>query len=104
MNVAEVVSKLNFFSVLMDGSTIHGKEKGDVYIQSLQREEFMAGGNLTVTPLLNLPDVWDVPANADVLKACLDRFFDLVKEDRIGDNVLKIFILIAWTEFNEDRI
>ena len=57
MNVAEVISKLNFFNILMDGSTIHGKGQGDVYIQSLQREEFMAGGNLTVTPLLNLPDV-----------------------------------------------
>ena len=27
MNVAEVVSKSNFFSILMDGSTIHVKKK-----------------------------------------------------------------------------
>ena len=73
MNVAEVVSKSNFFSILMDGLTIHGKAKEGVYIQSFQREEFIKGGNLTVTKLLNLPDVRDVPANADAFKVCLDR-------------------------------
>ena len=40
LNTAEVVSKSNYFSILMDGSTIHGKEKGGVYIyiQLVQRE------------------------------------------------------------------
>ena len=40
MNVAEVVSKLNFFSILIDWSTIHGKEKS-IYNQSFQREGFI---------------------------------------------------------------
>ena len=93
MNVAEVVSKSNFFSFLMDGSTIHGKEKEDVYIQSFQRGEFMKGGNTTVTLLPNLPDVRDVSVNADALKACLDRSFDLIKEHYMDNNVLKKFNL-----------
>ena len=74
MDVAEVVSKSNFFSILIDGSTTYGKEKKGVYIQSFQKEEFMKGGNPTVTLLLNLPDVRDVSVNADALKAGLDRF------------------------------
>ena len=37
-------------------------------------------GDPSVTNLLNLPDVRDVSANADALKAYLDRSFDLVKE------------------------
>ena len=93
MNVAEVVSKSNFFSFLMDGSAIHGKEKEDVYIQSFQRGEFMKGGNTTVTLLPNLPDVRDVSVNADVLKACLDRSFDLIKEHYMDNNVMKKFNL-----------
>ena len=77
-NVAEVVSKSNFFSILMDGSTIHGKEKEGVYIQSFQREQFIKGGNPTVTQLLNLAEVQGVSANADELKSCLDRSFELI--------------------------
>ena len=56
INTGEVVLKSNFFSILMDRSTINGKEKEGVYIQSIQREEFMKGGNPTVTQLPNLPD------------------------------------------------
>ena len=45
MNVAEVILKFfciaNFFSILIDGSTVHRKEKEVLYIQSFQREEFM---------------------------------------------------------------
>ena len=37
-------------------------------------------GDPSVTNLLNLPDVRDVSANEDALKAYLDRSFDLVKE------------------------
>ena len=55
-NIAEVVSKSNFFSILIDGSTIYGKEKG-VYIQSFQRKKFIKEGNPTVTQLLSLSDV-----------------------------------------------
>ena len=45
-----------------------------------QREEFMKGGNPTVTQLLNLSDVQDVSANSDAFKVSLDRPFDLIKE------------------------
>ena len=38
INDVEVVSKSNLFSILMDRSTIHGKEKEGAYIQSFQRE------------------------------------------------------------------
>ena len=42
LNAVKVVSKLNFFSILMDGSTNNGKEKEKdkegVYIQLFQRE------------------------------------------------------------------
>ena len=34
MNVAEGASKSNFFSIIMDESTIHKKEKEGVIIQS----------------------------------------------------------------------
>ena len=47
---------------------------------SFQRDEFMKGGDPTVTQLLNLPYVWDCSANADALKDCLDRYFDLIIE------------------------
>ena len=62
----------------MDSSRIYEKEKEGAYIQSFQGEEFIKGRNPTVTNLLNLPDVRDVSANAHVLKACLDRTFDLI--------------------------
>ena len=45
-----------------------------------QREEFIKGGNPTVTQLLNLSDVQDVSANSDAFKVSLDRPFDLIKE------------------------
>ena len=45
-----------------------------------QREEFIKGGNPTVTQLLNLSDVQDVLANSDAFKVSLDRPFDLIKE------------------------
>ena len=61
---------VNFFSILMNEPTIHGKERG-VYIQLFRREEFMKRGNPTATELLKLPDVQDVSAHADVLKAIL---------------------------------
>lgn len=92
--MAEVVNKSNFFSTLMDGSTLHGKEKEGVYIQSFQREVFIKGGNPTVTQLLNLAEVQGVSANAAELKSCLDRSFDLIKE-ACGDDMLKKFISIC---------
>ena len=45
MNVAEVVSKLNFFIILMDESAIHGKKKEGGYILSWQGAKFIKGGN-----------------------------------------------------------
>ena len=69
------------------------KWKKKAYIQSFLRKEFLKGGNAAVTQLLNLFAIRDVSANADVLKACLDRPFDLIKEYRIDNNVLKIFCL-----------
>ena len=65
----------------------------------------MKGRNPIVTQLLNLPDVWDVSANADVLKACFDKYFDLIKENSIDDNVLKMvyFNLDRWS-INEYRM
>ena len=71
MNVAEIISKSNFFSILMDGSTILEKEKEGSHIQSFQRKWFMKGGNPTITPLLNLPDLCDISAYADALKDLL---------------------------------
>ena len=41
MRVAQVVSISNLFTILIDGTTVHGKEKEGVYIQLLLREEFM---------------------------------------------------------------
>ena len=93
VHVAEVVSKSNFFSILMDGSTIHGKGKEGVYIRSFQREQFIKGGNPTVTQLLKLAE--GVSANADELKCYLDRSFDLIKQFCGGDDMLKKFILIC---------
>ena len=61
---------------------------------SFQRDEFMKGGDPTVTQLLNLPYVWDASANADALKDCLDRSFDLIIELSIDGKVLKKFISI----------
>ena len=52
------------------------RKKESVYIQSFQTKEFIKRGNQTVIKLLNLPDVRDVSANTDVLKACLDRPFE----------------------------
>ena len=49
----------------------------------------MNSGNPTVTQLLKLRDVRDTSANADALKNCLDRSFDLITEHCMGDNVLK---------------
>ena len=77
--------KFELFSILMDGSTIHGKEKEGIYIQSFQREEFMKGRNPNVTQLLNLPDVQDDSANAGALKVFLDTSFNLINEYCMGD-------------------
>ena len=100
MNVVKVVSKFNLFSILMDESTIHGKEKEVEYIQSFQREEFKKERNPTVTQLLNLIDVRDVSPNTpnvspDVaLKPCFDRFFGLIKEHYMDENKPKKFLSI----------
>ena len=102
INLTEVVLKSNFFSILMDGSTIYGKEK-DVYIQSFQREKSMKGGNPTVTPLLILHHAQDVSANTDGLKACGDRSFDLIKEHYMDDNVLKKIISICMDRSSANR-
>lgn len=66
------------------------KWKKKAYIQSFLRKEFLKGGNAAVTQLLNLLAIRDVSANADVLKACFDIYFDLIKENSINDNVLKM--------------
>ena len=55
----------------------------------------MKRGNPTVTELRKLPDVQDVSTHGNVLKTCLDRSFDLIKEHCMYDNVLKKFILIC---------
>ena len=39
MNVAEVVSESNFFSILMDGSAIQVKEKEGVYISHFKEKK-----------------------------------------------------------------
>ena len=49
MNVAEVVSKLNVFSILIDRPTIHGKRKECVFLQWFPRKEFINGRNTIVT-------------------------------------------------------
>ena len=49
MNVVEVLSKLRFFSTLIDRSKIHGKEKEGLCIQWFQREEFLKRGNPILT-------------------------------------------------------
>ena len=72
LDVAETVSRSNFFSALMDGSTIHKREKEGVYIQAFQKDEFVKGGDPTITRLLNIPDIEEVSANADALKNSLD--------------------------------
>ena len=75
----------------MDGSTIHGEEKEGVYVQWFQRDEFLKGGDPTVTQLLNIPDVQDVFANADALN-CLNRSFELLKEHCNNESILDKFI------------
>ena len=55
----------------------------------------MKGKNATVTQLLNLRHVRDVLANADALKACPDRSFDLIEEHCMDDNLPKKFISIC---------
>ena len=62
----------------MDGSTIHGKEKEAVYVQFVQKDKFLKGGDPTNTKLLHLAEVKGVSAKVDELKACLDRPFDLL--------------------------
>ena len=49
--------KVELFQYLMNGSTVHRKEKEGTYIHLIQREEFMKGGNPCVPLLLNLPDM-----------------------------------------------
>ena len=92
MDLAEVVSKSNFLSILIDGSTIYGKGKKSCIHSVVSKGRIHEGGNPTVTLLLNLLDVRDVSVNADALKVGLDRFFNLIKEHCIDDNVLKNFI------------
>lgn len=81
------------------------KWKKKAYIQSFLRKEFLKGGNAAVTQLLNLLAIRDVSANADVLKACFDKYFDLIKENSIDDSVLKMvyFNLDRWS-INEYRM
>ena len=55
----------------------------------------MKGGNAAFTQLLNLPDVRDVSANTNALKAYLDKPFDLIKEHCINDNVLEKLVSIC---------
>ena len=63
-------------------------------MHSIVSKKIITTRNLTVTKLLNLPDVRDILANVYALKACFYRFFNLIKEHFMNDNVLKQFILI----------
>lgn len=74
------------------------KWKKKVHIQSFLRKELLKGGNAAITQLLNLLAIRDVSANADVLKACLDRPYDLIKECW---NVLKCveMLTMCWKFF-----
>ena len=72
------------------------KRKGRcLYSVIFSRKQFIKGGNPTVTQLLNLAEVQGVSANADKLKYCLDRSFDLIKQFCGGDDMLKKFISIC---------
>ena len=74
INVAEVVLKVKLFQYSNGwvNNSYEGKRK---CIYSVQ--------------LLNLHDIRDISARADVLKACLDRFFYLIKEHCMDDKMLK---------------
>ena len=55
----------------MDQQFTSKKKKG-VYIQAFQKDEFVKGGDPTITRLFNIPDIEEVSANADALKNSLD--------------------------------
>ena len=95
INVAKVVLKSKFFSILMNGSTIHMSEKRRRIHLSFQRERFIKEVKLNVTQFLNLPHIWECSARADALKAYLDRSFNLIKEHSTDDNMLKKFISVC---------
>ena len=70
-DMARALKETNFFSILMDGSTIHNKEKEAVYIQYFQKENFIKGGDPTKTVLLHLTEPEGISVNATELKNCL---------------------------------
>ena len=51
---AQDISNSSFLSILMDGSTIHGKEKEAVYIQFVQKDKFLKGGDLRLRECLQM--------------------------------------------------
>ena len=78
----------------MDQQFTSKKKKG-VYIQAFQKDEFVKGGDPTITRLLNIPDIEEVSANADALKNSLDKSLTLLNQHSLDENVFKRFISIC---------
>ena len=76
MDVVEVISKSNFFSILMDGSTVHGKEIKSVDIQSFMKEQNSPANHVVYKTHLMSEMFYPMQKHL----ACLDRSIDLIKE------------------------
>ena len=55
-------------------------------VHSIISKRIISERNPTVTKLLNLPDVREGFVNANALKACFFRFFNLIKKHSMNDN------------------
>ena len=77
-DMAQALKETNFFNVLMDGSTIHNKEKEAVYIQYFQEENFIKG-DPTKTVLFHLAEPGGISVNATKLKNCLIKSLKILE-------------------------
>ena len=94
-NIANNLLASHCSSVLMDGSTIHTKEKLAVYFQYFQGNKFVKGGEPVNTTLLHVAEPQGVSLNARELKECLVNSFKHVNPCCELDDLIKKFASIC---------
>ena len=84
-NMAKLLKTSNFFSVLMDGSTIHKKDKELIYINVFDKGQFMHGGNPTRTFYVDIaePEKVDSRGLHDALTNSLHQFDEFYQFDEL---------------------
>ena len=92
--MAQSLKETNFFSILMDGFTIHNKEKEAVYIQYFQKENFIKG-DPTKTVLLHLAELEGIAVNATELKNCLIKSLKILEPYYNFDALKQKFVSIC---------